>query len=235
MSVQDASHAFFTYGLIYSILFCVSRTIIDVVRWLSRKGKSADQLAGAGEDSAEAFGERAEHRAEQELRGLDIPTLRNVFLHGPMGRLTEIDLLALVGNKILVIEVKSWPGQIAGDQDAKEWIQIKETGDRKVMMNPLAQNRHHLRVLQAALPEAACKGLVVFIAGAFADTAPSGVVDLPALLAWVYQHRSEEPDDSTLLGWGKLSNWAAQQNKSELRETLMAQIRDRREQVPAEI
>jgi len=34
-------------------------------------------------------------------------------------------------------------------------------------------------------------------------------------------------------GWGKLSSWSARQNKSELREVLMAQIRDRREQAAA--
>lgn len=231
MDVQEIAHQFFSFGLIYSVLFCIIRTIIDIYRWFSPKGKSSNLHTDAAADSAEAFGERAERRVEQELRDLDVPTLRNVFLQDPKGRLTEIDLLALVGSRILVVEVKAWPGQIVADPSAKEWLQIKERGDRKTMANPLEQNRRHQRVLQTLLPTSASEGLVVFAAGTFEDGVPPGVVDVPALLTIVTQTRQAEPDDATLLAWGKLASWSTRQNKSELNQALIAQITGRREQV----
>jgi Holliday junction resolvase-like predicted endonuclease len=231
MSVADTaehiSHVFFSFGLVYATLFCFSQTIIGISRWLLGKRSASDQSFRPRVDSAEAFGDRAEREVEDQLRNLGIPTLRNVFLRGAKDRLTEIDLLALVGSTILAIEVKAWPGQIIGALDDKEWIQVKGRGTRKVMGNPLEQNRHHLRVLRAALPGAACDGLVVFTAGTFADGLPSGVLDVSSFLAHIDQKRQPEPDDATQLGWGKLSNWSMRQDKAELQQALIAQIQSR--------
>lgn len=223
--MEDFWHQFFTVGLVYSIGLSTYLTIRAAFQWVSRPGGDPPPLVSA--DSAEACGERGERRVEDALRQAGIPTLRNVFLHQPGGRLTEIDLLALVGSTILVIEVKAWSGQVVGDVGDETWFQRKDRGGDKLMKNPLRQNHHHLRALRRALPSARSASIVVFTDAAFPAGTPAGVVDIPGLLRRIADLRRGDPDAATIQGWGKLSAWSMQQDKSALQANLVRQIGDR--------
>lgn len=226
MSLQDLSHEFFTFGLMYSTFLSIFITIRGLYRWTGRRNGLyyASRRDTVSLVSAERHGEQGERLVDDALCEAGIPTLRNLFLHDPGGQMTELDLVALVGKTLLVIEVKAWAGEVVGDANDMEWTQKKNNGALKLLKNPLHQNQHHLRALRTVLPKARSAGIVVFTESRFPDGLPDGVVDLSGLLQLIEQERKADPDAATVLGWGKLSVWSMRQNKRQLQEALITQI-----------
>lgn len=224
----DFWHTFFTYGLMYSSFFSIFMTIKELSRWFFAEKKPDVRATAFSVDPAASHGEEGERQVDCALREAGIPALRNVFIHSPAGRLTEIDLLALVGSTILVIEVKAWAGQVFGKSADEDWVQRKHCGIIKEMKNPLHQNRHHLRALRQAHPKARNHGIVVFTEAGFPDGWPNGAVDIPDLLDLIEKQRKAVPDTATMLAWGKLSACSGQQDKIHLHDTLVAQVHGRK-------
>ncbi len=110
MTVQEFSHQFFTFGLIYATFFSIFRTIRGILQWMGRRTGAPKGIRSRPMAPAELHGDQGERAVDRALREAGIPTLRNVFIHLSGGGLTEVDVMALVGAEILVIEVKAWTG-----------------------------------------------------------------------------------------------------------------------------
>ncbi|MTJ93932.1 MAG: NERD domain-containing protein [Desulfovibrio sp.] len=194
---------------------------IDGVRSAIKKRPT---VFGAATDPLQKHGNDGEEKVDAALREQGIPTLRNVFLQSWKEHVTELDLVALIGTSITVIEVKAWTGDVRGRTDDAEWSQVK--GHQvKMMGNPLLQNRYHALHARRHLPRAHIAELVVFTEGMFPEGQPEGVVDIPGLLEYVGHQRTGEPDSPTMLAWGKLASISGRQDKQLLREKLLSQVR----------
>jgi len=64
------------------------------------------------------------------------------------GRIYEVDLLAVTPAGIFLVEIKSWPGRIAGDAGTWTWTHDGQTRGRD---NPRIQANHKARVLKSLL------------------------------------------------------------------------------------
>ena len=91
--------------------------------------------------------------------------LRNVYLPKKNGMTTEIDLLGITEQGLLVIESKNYSGTIYGSQEQKQWTHYLTPQSKFSFANPINQNTSHIKALQLALddfPEVVYYNLVVF-------------------------------------------------------------------------
>ena len=104
-------------------------------------------------------GTRGEYEAYETLRCLEKEGwkfLFDLYIPKASGGTTEIDILAIGPQGIFCIESKDYTGEIYGNEDAKNWVQVKpylnnpEERD-KMFYNPLMQNAGHVANLKKLL------------------------------------------------------------------------------------
>lgn len=77
--------------------------------------------------------------------------LTNLYIPKADGATTEIDLVILHATGIYVIESKNYGGWIFGSETSKNWTQTWKGGARFKFLNPIWQNKGHLKALQENL------------------------------------------------------------------------------------
>lgn len=105
-------------------------------------------------------GSKCEYATYNKLRKLEKQGYRFMFeLYVPKtyGGTTEIDMLAIGPQGVIVVECKDYSGMILGEEDVDTWIQDKRYGsdlnDRyRKFYNPIMQNDGHIRHLREYVP-----------------------------------------------------------------------------------
>lgn len=88
----------------------------------------------------------------------------NDYIIETNGKSTEIDHILINTHGVFVIETKNRAGEIYGDDDADEWVQILGNGNVKnTFRNPVKQNAAHVAKIQKFLKNAPIYSVVVFI------------------------------------------------------------------------
>ena len=91
--------------------------------------------------------------------------LRNVYLEKKNGLSTEIDLLAVTAQGILVVESKNLSGTIYGSEEQKQWTQFLPPKQKFSFPNPVIQNETHIKALKFTLndfPDLIYFSIIVF-------------------------------------------------------------------------
>ena len=88
----------------------------------------------------------------EKLSG-DNKILTNIYLPKKDRTTTEIDLLMLSNTGIYVFESKNYSGWIFGDEKSKNWTQTLKGGKKNKFLNPIWQNKGHIKALQKILAD----------------------------------------------------------------------------------
>lgn len=132
------------------------------------------------------------------LKGLPSGSLilSDVMLPTPEGT-AQVDLVAVVGNRVFSVEVKNRVGQISGQERDRMW---KWRVDRRkgTFYNPVSQSRRHAKYLGELLDQTVVP-MVVFAGSARVDSNASCVFDSPRrLMPAILAACSGDVDDSDL-------------------------------------
>jgi len=90
---------------------------------------------------------------------------RNIYLQKRNGMTTEIDLLVVAEQGVVVIESKNYSGIIYGKEDQKQWTQYFSEKKKYSVPNPISQNNSHIKALKLALndyPDLTYFSVIVF-------------------------------------------------------------------------
>lgn len=100
------------------------------------------------------FGEYLTYKRLKSLKGYK-RFLFNVYIPKDDGTFTEADVIMLHESGIYVFESKNYSGWIFGSETQKNWTQTLPSGRKKskkiVFLNPILQNKVHVKWLQAYL------------------------------------------------------------------------------------
>lgn len=101
------------------------------------------------------WGEYLTWRALRFLETEGTKFLFNCYLPKEDGGTTEIDALAIHSTGIFVFESKNYSGWIFGKESEKMWVQTlpvgKEKSQKEYFLNPVLQNKLHIRCLKRVL------------------------------------------------------------------------------------
>jgi len=174
------------------------------------KGAASDRQREVLQHRIGAVGEA---RVALALARLGLPALRNVILCDG-GRSVELDHVVRVRSGIVVLETKMLGGVITGTLDGAQWTQRKQrAGEIEVrsLVNPVLQNRAHVRALEAFVgdPRVPVWGVVVSAGSAiFAPEIADAIVGVDDL-GWVLSAPLAEADRRSLeAAWRRLEREA---------------------------
>lgn len=110
---------------------------------------------------AEVIGSLGEALVRAELEMLGWPLLSNVVLACRWGS-AEIDHLVRAPDGIVVIETKTFSGNVSGELGTASWLK-RTRGEVNSFQNPLVQNAAHLDAVRDVIgnPDGSLRGLVV--------------------------------------------------------------------------
>ena len=97
-------------------------------------------------------GEYQLYRALQHYEEHGFRFLFNVYLRKPNGATSELDVVMIGSNGVIVFEIKNYSGWIFGNDKQKYWTQVIYKRKYR-FLNPVWQNRTHCEVLRGYLPE----------------------------------------------------------------------------------
>lgn len=148
-------------GKFNTVLFTivVSAAIIAVV------------VIGIHLSSPESKGKRGERKVNAPLQSLTDKFggeyVYDIIVRGNDGKTSQIDHVLVCTKGVFVIETKNYAGRIYGSDAQKEWTQVLAYGNsKKRFLNPVLQNKTHIRRLQEALGEKIpMENIVVFAQG----------------------------------------------------------------------
>lgn len=145
--------------------FLVPLALFLVAVLFLRRGKSAAELAG----------DEGEEAMADLLNRMEIPAVHDIYL--PRGRgWTQIDHIAFLGDKLVVIETKNYQGRITGGEADRVWT--RRARNRLRFPNPILQNWNHVKAVQEHFPGCPVLNMVAFVGSAtFPDGLPFRVYD----------------------------------------------------------
>lgn len=85
-----------------------------------------------------------------KMDGRYFKVLKNLYIP-TRGGTTEIDVLLLHESGVYVFESKNLSGTVVGDMTHEKWLLYKKAGKPEHIVNPLQQNRGHIRALYGFL------------------------------------------------------------------------------------
>lgn len=106
--------------------------------------RPAEQRAEAKAASA---GSAGESRVARALDGARIPAVHDVTIRDQRGT-HQIDHVAAAGDGLMVIETKTWRGELIGDPDRPGWTLAKPGDDTIGVYNPIMQNETHANLIR---------------------------------------------------------------------------------------
>lgn len=95
-------------------------------------------------------GEYLTYKGLKSLKGYK-RFLFNVYIPKDDGTFTEIDVIMLHESGIYVFESKNYSGWIFGSETQKNWTQTLSSRRKKSFLNPIIQNKVHVKWLQSYL------------------------------------------------------------------------------------
>jgi hypothetical protein len=101
-------------------------------------------------DRAAAIGALGEALVAGRLGDLGYPILRNVILRSRFGS-AEMDFLVRVPDGVVVLEIKTWSGRVAGTAESANWVRISSRGRSDAMPNAVTQNLGHVAAVERYL------------------------------------------------------------------------------------
>ncbi len=160
-------HALLVGGIMVAILILVSLAVpkrakpesaqpttrVRVQRELASTllKQEADPKSDARNMRAKAIGTLGEALVTAELEKTECPFLRNVILKID-GHTVEIDHIIRTPNGIIALEVKTYSGRVTGAELDRYWSH-HVAGQTHRFLNPLIQNRMHVRALEQFLAD----------------------------------------------------------------------------------
>ncbi len=113
------------------------------------------------------YGEYLTYKCLRRFEKQGARFLMNVYIPKENGETSEIDLMMIAPQGIVVLESKNYSGWIFGDEKRVSWYQTLPSGRNKShkesFYNPVMQNRSHIRHLEAFLGETLpMKSVIVF-------------------------------------------------------------------------
>ncbi|MGI2853951.1 nuclease-related domain-containing protein [Shewanella algae] len=180
-----------------------------------------------------SLGENGEEAIAQCIRetlvGGYFKLYRNILLQTADGDETEIDLLLLTVNGILVIESKDYSGWIFADPYSKHWVQHLYRSKCR-FQNPLHQNyKHCLAVAHTLGTNRGIRSLVVFSPRASFKTAvPQSVIQLAQLDDYLQGFRQTLFTQDELMQFELCLQQASEASTVEARERHIARLKSRR-------
>ncbi|MDE7250054.1 MAG: NERD domain-containing protein [Lachnospiraceae bacterium] len=96
------------------------------------------------------FGEYLTYKGLKSLKGYK-RFLFNVYIPKDDGTFTEIDVIMLHESGIYVLESKNYSGWIFGSETQKNWTQTLPSREKNSFLNPIIQNKVHIKWLQSYL------------------------------------------------------------------------------------
>lgn len=162
-------------------------------------------------------GDIGEKKVARILARFGCPRINDAVFETADGS-TQIDHLALTHEGILVIETKTWRGELALDgqaESAETWSLVPHKGARayQEVANPVRQNAHHMRAVRALVGQDAPLCNIVCFADPrmrFAFEKPAAAVTLEELEAFLTSIEASKPvgDSGLKLAWAKLESAA---------------------------
>lgn len=134
------------------VLLLIITYVILSLKIKQRRIKRAKDKAGIeGEHSLAFWLKRIVKRHDGVL-------LKNVVL--PLyDKTTEIDLIVIAPEGVVIIENKHYSGTIKGKADERYWVQDKQGSRRRKFYNPIMQNQGHIKCLIHHLKKAGIKDI----------------------------------------------------------------------------
>lgn len=100
-------------------------------------------------------GTRAERKLVVDLQKLGIPAeniFHDLYLEHSKGKFTQIDVVVIMHNGIIVFEDKDYSGWLFGSGNQEYWTQVLNYGSEKNRFyNPVKQNKSHVQHLRDAI------------------------------------------------------------------------------------
>lgn len=96
------------------------------------------------------LGEYLTYKGLKSLKGYK-RFLFNVYIPKDDGTFTEIDMIMLHESGIYVFESKNYDGWIFGSETQKNWTQTLPSREKNAFLNPIIQNKVHVKWLQSYL------------------------------------------------------------------------------------
>ena len=102
-----------------------------------------------------------------ELEKLNIQKkiLTNIYVPKEDGKTTEIDLVMITETGLYVFESKNYGGWIFGSENNRNWTQTLPNKQKNKFLNPIWQNKGHVKALENTLElsdNKICKSYIVF-------------------------------------------------------------------------
>ena len=158
------------FSIIWSFLmiFSLSKSILDRIkirRYEIQKNKSESEMDEEYKKYLNYKGVALEKRVEIELIRLykrNTIIFRDLSIPSGYDKTTQIDLVAIISNKIIVIECKAYSTRLYGNWN-DETLNTDYV-NTKTIQNPVKQNQHHIKKLsEITIPDLSFYGnLVVF-------------------------------------------------------------------------
>lgn len=98
------------------------------------------------------YGEYLTYRIIDKLSG-DKKILVNTYIPKANGETTEIDLIMIHETGIYCFESKNYSGWIFGDESSQYWTQTLKGGKKNRFLNPIIQNKGHIKHLSEYLKD----------------------------------------------------------------------------------
>ncbi len=155
---------FYVEGFASLALFCAGGALIVLVinLWRRKQYEKTDYYAQTGNDFDDVdndLGKRGEYLTSEKLKSLQgyKKYLYNCYFPKENGETTEIDVILLHESGIYVMESKNYSGWIFGNEDQRTWTQSLKSGkgksQKKTFLNPIIQNKGHIKWLKQYLGE----------------------------------------------------------------------------------
>lgn len=196
--------------VVAAILFLLLRTPKE------RRPRRPRETVEQREHAQFAYARGVEFDVDGSLASLAVERLHEVWVSDRRGRWTEIDHLALCGDRILVIETKGWKGRVWIDTASGQWHQIKPR-ETKIHQSPVTQSARQIAVLRSLYAAARFQPVILMPYADFGGDRPAEIWTLDALAAFVATHGQEETREGTRDAWTRLCELDRQQDKAALR------------------
>ena len=137
----------------YLIALIILYVVVDIIRFnrCTYKSSTKNSYIKVRLDKG-LYGEYLTYRIIDKLSG-DKKILVNTYIPKANGETTEIDLIMIHETGIYCFESKNYSGWIFGDENSQYWTQTLKGGKKNRFLNPIIQNKGHIKHLTEYLKD----------------------------------------------------------------------------------
>lgn len=116
-------------------------------------------------------------------------TINNLVLIDKIDGTHQIDHIEIRKNGIFCIETKNYKGEISGTSEQPKWVQSLSNGKKYYFLNPLKQNKTHIKYIQRVLKKKyKVNSLVVFVQNNSDNIKIKNVINLDDLKKYLREY-----------------------------------------------